>query len=92
MFKILKCAGSDDIITISAQDDIDRVTFVFESPSAAFATRLAARRFTWHSCQLYENSCPVKTYVRDNWFSLGKNCSRRSLSGDIILRVLHPAR
>lgn len=34
MFKMLKCAGSDDVITISAQDDVDRVTFVFESPSA----------------------------------------------------------
>lgn len=33
MSKILKCAGSDDVVTLSAQDDNDRITFVFESPS-----------------------------------------------------------
>eukprot|EP01025_Chloroclados_australasicus_P062279 TRINITY_DN81783_c0_g1_i1.p1 TRINITY_DN81783_c0_g1~~TRINITY_DN81783_c0_g1_i1.p1 ORF type:complete len:281 (-),score=33.22 TRINITY_DN81783_c0_g1_i1:73-915(-) len=32
MAKILKCAGSDDIITMSAQEEIDKVAFVFESP------------------------------------------------------------
>ena len=31
MSKILKCAGSEDIVTIRAQDNPDTVTFVFES-------------------------------------------------------------
>lgn len=31
MVKILKCAGSDDIVTIKAQDNPDSVIFVFES-------------------------------------------------------------
>ncbi|GBF89873.1 proliferating cell nuclear antigen [Raphidocelis subcapitata] len=30
--KVLKCAGSDDIVTLKANDDGDTVTFMFESP------------------------------------------------------------
>jgi len=32
MSKILKCSGSDDIITLKAEDSGDSVTFMFESP------------------------------------------------------------
>lgn len=39
MSKILKCAGSDDVVTLSAQDDNDRITFVFESPSMSPSPR-----------------------------------------------------
>lgn len=48
MSKILKCAGNDDIVTLSAQDNSDRVTFVFESPSASsldFAEVTKPRRY-----------------------------------------------
>lgn len=31
--KMLRCAGSDDIVTIKADDGSDTVTFMFESPS-----------------------------------------------------------
>lgn len=31
MAKILKCAGSDDVITLKAEDDADAVTFMFEN-------------------------------------------------------------
>jgi hypothetical protein len=44
---MLKCAGSDDIITLSAQDNNDRITFVFESPSASL--RASARESLHHS-------------------------------------------
>ncbi|PIO31455.1 hypothetical protein AB205_0014870 [Aquarana catesbeiana] len=37
MSKILKCAASDDIITLRAEDSADTVTMVFESPSKLFA-------------------------------------------------------
>lgn len=30
--KVLKCSGSDDIVTLKANDDGDTVTFMFESP------------------------------------------------------------
>ena len=33
MAKILKCAGSDDMITLKTNDDSDSLTFMFESPS-----------------------------------------------------------
>ena len=33
MAKMLKCAGNDDIVTIKADDSVDSVTFMFESPS-----------------------------------------------------------
>jgi len=32
MAKILKCSGSDDIITLKAEDNGDQVSFMFESP------------------------------------------------------------
>jgi len=32
MYKMLKCASNDDIITIRADDDADSITFTFESP------------------------------------------------------------
>jgi len=32
MSKVLKCSGSDDIITLKAEDNGDQVTFMFESP------------------------------------------------------------
>lgn len=31
--KVLKCAGSEDIITMKANEDPSQLTFVFESPS-----------------------------------------------------------
>ena len=34
MSKILKCAGNDDSVTIKAEDEGDKVTFIFQSPSA----------------------------------------------------------
>jgi hypothetical protein len=40
--KVLKCAGSDDIVTLKANDDGDTVTFMFESPSE-FRTRRRVR-------------------------------------------------
>lgn len=33
MFKIMKCAANDDILTIKAQDNADTVMFMFESPN-----------------------------------------------------------
>ena len=32
MFKILKCASSDDAVTLRAVDNPDNITFIFESP------------------------------------------------------------
>jgi hypothetical protein len=40
--KVLKCAGSDDIVTLKANDDGDTVTFMFESPSASSGFGLLA--------------------------------------------------
>ena len=34
MSKILKCSGSDDVITLKAEDSGDTVTFVFETPDS----------------------------------------------------------
>lgn len=33
MAKILKCSGTDDTITMKAEDNGDQVEFMFESPS-----------------------------------------------------------
>ncbi len=33
MAKILKCSGTDDIITLKAEDNGDAVSFMFETPS-----------------------------------------------------------
>lgn len=33
MSKILKCAGTDDTVTLRANDNPDNITFIFESPS-----------------------------------------------------------
>ena len=33
MAKILKCSGTDDVITLKAEDNGDQVEFMFESPS-----------------------------------------------------------
>lgn len=33
LLKMLKCSGSDDIVTLSAQDTADKVTLMFESPN-----------------------------------------------------------
>jgi proliferating cell nuclear antigen len=56
MFKMLKCAGSDDIITMSAQDDVDRCTFVFESPSARPSMRTCPQHLGSALCQAH-SSC-----------------------------------
>ena len=32
MSKILRCAANDDSITIKAEDEPDKVTFMFENP------------------------------------------------------------
>ncbi len=32
MAKIMRCAGNEDIVTVTADNDSDTVTFVFESP------------------------------------------------------------
>lgn len=42
--KVLKCSGSDDIVTLKANDDGDTVTFMFESPSECRRRRRAAAR------------------------------------------------
>jgi len=34
MSKILKCSGTDDVITLKAEDSGDTVTFVFETPDS----------------------------------------------------------
>lgn len=44
MGKMLKCAGGDDIITVSAQDDDTSVMFVLESKGICSAD---PTRFVW---------------------------------------------
>jgi proliferating cell nuclear antigen len=41
--KVLKCSGSDDIVTLKANDDGDTVTFMFESPSELSKSGAAPR-------------------------------------------------
>lgn len=33
LVKVLKCAGSDDVVTMKADDNGDTVSLMFESPS-----------------------------------------------------------
>ena len=43
MSKVLKCAANDDAITIKADDSPDSVTFMFESPSKYFVTKIRTK-------------------------------------------------
>lgn len=53
MLKMLKCAGNDDSITLSAQDSVDKVTFVFESPSALPPSPTTAIQQQPRKCSIY---------------------------------------
>lgn len=33
LFKMMKCAGNDDILTMRADDEADAIGFTFEAPS-----------------------------------------------------------
>lgn len=43
MAKILKCSGSDDVITMKAEDNGDQVEFMFESPSKTYTHSAGTR-------------------------------------------------
>lgn len=53
MAKMLKCAGVDDIITVSAKDDDSKVMFVIESKGISICP-VSCDWTPLHACKFYQ--------------------------------------
>jgi hypothetical protein len=80
---MLKCAGSEDIITMSAQDEVDRVTFVFESPSTEPVTQCGMK------CEEPPEPCCPQTHLSDDCMCRVFSCCNRKHDEET-LTTAHP--
>jgi proliferating cell nuclear antigen len=84
MGKILKCAGSDDVVTLKAKDQADQLEFMFESPKQTRISHFSLKLMNIDSEHLGIPDTEYKCIVKMPSAEFKHICNELNIIGDTI--------